>query len=374
MAMAKEKIGYAVVGIKGVGRTHIEAVRALPEEAELVAVCDIDEEAVKACAERYEVPKAVTDFEELLEMEEVQAVSICTPHFLHRDMTVAALEAGKHVLCEKPMAVTVKQAEEMVEVARRAGRVLGISFQHRFRPEVGVMRRLVEEMSPLLWFVWIDCSLRTQAYYDSGDWRGTWWGEGGGVLINQAVHDLDLLQWVFGMPKEVLGSAANLLHDIEVEDTASAIFEYEGGARGTFVAGNVSYPSVYRVQAGLDGGVILFDGKIRVGRAKERISEFIKKSPEMWGVPEVEWEEPEIPEVERKGHVAAVWDFLTAIKEGREPLCPGEEGVKSTELVNAIILSTVKGGPVSLPLDREEIERTYEDLKEGKLRLPRFWA
>ena len=366
------KVGYAVVGIKGVGRTHIEAVRACGEEADLVAVCDIDEEAARAVAEKYGVPHAVSDFEHLLGMDEVEAISICTPHFLHRDMTVAALEAGKHVLCEKPMAVTVKQADEMVEAARRAGKVLAISFQHRFRPEVGVMRGLVGEMAPLLWLVWIDCSLRTQAYYDSGDWRGTWWGEGGGVLINQAVHDLDLLQWVFGMPKVVLGRASNLLHDIEVEDMASAVFEYENGAQGAFVAGNVSYPAVHRVQAGLEGGVVLFDGKLRVGRARERISDFVRKSPEMWGAPEVEWEEPEVPQVERKGHVAAVHNFLKAVRGQEEPLCPGEEGVKSLELVNAIVLSTVKGGPVSLPLDRGECEEVYKALREGRLRLPRF--
>lgn len=372
MTMAEERIGYAVVGVKGIGRGHIEAVRACAEEAELVAVCDIDEEAARAVAEKYEVPHAMRDFDQLLKLEEVQALSICTPHFLHRDMTVAALEAGKHVLCEKPMAVTVKQAEEMVGAAKKVEKALAISFQHRFRPEVGVMRKLASEMAPLLWLVWIDCAMRTQAYYDSGDWRGTWWGEGGGVLINQAVHDLDLLQWVFGMPLRVLGRASTLLHDIEVEDISSAVFEYENGAQGTFVVGSVSYPLVHRVQAGFDGGVVLYDGKLRVARVKGRISEFIKRSPEVWGSPEVEWEEPEVPQVERGGHAAAVHDFLRAIKEGNSPICPGEEGVKSTELVNAIIISTIKGEPVALPLDREECEGVYEGLNQGRLQIPRF--
>jgi predicted dehydrogenase len=174
--------------------------------------------------------KAYGSLEELIEDREVDAIVIATPHPSHLPITLKAVEAGKHVLTEKPMGATVSEATSMLKATQAAGVRLGVLYQHRFRPECQKARSLIAEgaLGDIYRASMIHATLRTQSYYESRAWRGTWSQEGGGVLLNQAIHSLDLLQWLAGMPKSVFGVLATLKHQIEVEDCATALLEYEG--------------------------------------------------------------------------------------------------------------------------------------------------
>src|SRR5205085_10548165 len=221
----------AVVGLKGIGQTHLGAVEAAPG-VELVAVCDaVPEIATEVGAERG-VPH-YTSLEQLLNNPGVEAVSLGTPHYLHAPQAIAALEAGRHVLTEKPMARTVRECDAMIAAAQQSGRVLAVCHNYRATASNFAARRLIDEgaLGPLLRILWTSNGMRTQAYYRSGAWRGRWETEGGGVMINQTVHDLDLLCWLAGPPAADCGSVARLSHETDVEDIACAAITMRCGAQ-----------------------------------------------------------------------------------------------------------------------------------------------
>ena len=362
-----EKVKVGIVGL-GMGRVHLQALNGM-EEVEVQALCDINEGLLKSVGEEAGVRKLFTDFEQFIK-EDMDAVFICTPHFLHREQVVAALQSGKHVFCEKPLAVTVREADEMVKVAMDAKKKLAVGFQRRTNPKDRLVRQLVQELGEISCGLYETIGVRTQAYYDSGAWRGTWWGEGGGVLINQAVHDLDIYQWWMGMPKWVIGMAETFAHNIETEDLASAIFVYENGAQVLFQASLASHPGASRFEVNGEMGRLVYDGEIRIARVDGSVLEFIRVCPEVWGKPpKVTWEDVQAPQ-EEWGHAVLVRDFINSIITDREPLATGEEGIKSVELVNAIIMSTLLREPVELPLDRDSYEALMEELRKGKRKLP----
>ncbi|HID05859.1 MAG TPA: Gfo/Idh/MocA family oxidoreductase, partial [Armatimonadetes bacterium] len=341
-----DKLRIGVVGL-GMGRSHVHALKQM-DDVEVHALCDVNEGILNETAEQYEVPQRFTNLDELLRTD-IDAVLICTPHFLHRDQVIASLEAGKHVFCEKPMAVTVREADEMVETAQRTGLKLALGFQRRTNPRDKTIKQLIPELGEISRGLYETCSMRTQAYYNSGAWRGTWWGEGGAVLINQAVHDLDAYQWWMGLPRYVVARAVTFAHDIESEDMASAIFEYDNYAQVMFQATLVNYPSISRFEVCGDRGALIYDGAIRIARLDVSLREFIATCQETWGHPEKpEWEDVQVPD-EPSGHAVLLHDFVRAVLDDREPLASGEEGVKSVELVNAIIMSSVTGEPVEIP-------------------------
>lgn len=361
------KLKVGIVGL-GMGRIHLQALKAM-DEVEVHALCDINEDLLKSAGEEAGVQRLFTDFDQFIN-EDMDAVLICTPHFLHRDQVIAALQSGKHVFCEKPLAVTVKEADEMVRAAAERNRKLAVGFQRRTNPKDKLVRQLVKELGEISCGLYETISLRTQAYYDSGAWRGTWWGEGGGVLINQAVHDLDVYQWWMGMPKWVIGVAETFAHSIETEDLASAIFVYENGAQVLFQASLVNHPGMSRFEVSGERGCLIYDGEIRIAKVEESVFDFIQTCTEVWGKPpKATWESVQAPQ-EEWGHAALVRDFINSILEDREPLATGEEGVKSVELVNAIIMSTLLRAPVELPLNRDSYEALMEELRKGKRKLP----
>jgi UDP-N-acetyl-2-amino-2-deoxyglucuronate dehydrogenase len=230
------KIRAAVIGL-GIGRVHAEAYHAL-DEAELVAVCDLDDSRLRPVAERYEC-RAYNKVDDLLADAEVDLVSVATPHPSHADLAIRAMRAGKHVIVEKPMAVSVAQADEMIAVSQETGRMLAPVFQFRFLPPVLNMKRAIDDGkigTPILGSCHVQ-TYRDKAYYDQDKWRGHWDTEGGGVLINQAIHGLDMLVWLMGEPVEVIGRWANLTHPyIEVEDNAAVIIRFRGDALGVLTA------------------------------------------------------------------------------------------------------------------------------------------
>lgn len=363
-----EKVRVGIVGL-GMGRIHLQALKSM-EDVEVCALCDINEELLNSVGEEFGVKGLFVEFEQFIS-EDMDAVFICTPHFLHHDQVITALRSGKHVFCEKPLAVTVKEAEEMAKVARDVGKKLAVGFQRRTNPKDKLVKQIIPELGEVSRGLYETCGLRTQAYYDSGSWRGTWWGEGGGVLINQAVHDLDIYQWWMGMPKYVIGWAETFAHDIETEDMAGAIFIYENGAQVLFQATLVNHPGISRFEVSGDKGCLIYDGDIRLAKIDGSLLDFIRISPEVWGKPpEAVWQDVQVPQ-ERWGHAALVRDFIDSIACDRDPLVTGEEGIKSVELVNAIIASTLLRQPVELPLCRDVYEMLMEDLRSAKRNLPR---
>ncbi|MCS7252762.1 MAG: Gfo/Idh/MocA family oxidoreductase [Armatimonadota bacterium] len=364
----KGSVKVGIVGL-GMGRIHLQALKRM-EGVEVSALCDVNEELLKKVGEEAGVQKLFTDFEQFIS-DDMDAAFICTPHFLHYEQVIAALRSGKHVFCEKPLAVTVKEADEMAKVARELGKKLAVGFQRRTNPKDRLVKQLIQELGEISRGLYEMLSLRTQAYYDSGAWRGTWWGEGGGVLINQAVHDLDIYQWWMGMPKLVFGMAETFAHEIETEDLASAIFVYENGAQVLFQASLVNHPGMSRFEVSGEMGCLIYDGNIRLAKIDGALFDFIRTCPEAWGKPpEVTWQDVQAPQ-EEWGHAALVKDFIDSIVEDREPLVSGEEGIKSVELVNAIIMSTILREPVELPLERASYEALMEDLRAGRRSLPR---
>ncbi len=360
-----EKVRFGVIGVGGMGSAHAKIIKEL-EETELTAVSDMDKETADKVSKEYAVA-SFTDYKKLIESGLVDAVIVATPHYFHPSIGVAAMEAGIHVLVEKPIAVSVKGADTLLKAAKRTGKVFGVMYQSRTLPTIRVARKIIESgrLGEIRRTCMINPDYRSQAYYDSGTWRATWIGEGGGVLINQAPHGIDLFMLLGGMPSRVTARVRTRLHDIEVEDEADGLLEYPNGAWGYYFTSTDEAPSGRRIEiAGDKGKLILENETLKFYSLKTSIPEFTVKNTAMWGAPEVIEEKLELPECET-GHKAITRNFARCILYGEKLLSPGEDGIKSVEFINALILSGKKNKPVDIPVDREEYEELLESLKKS---------
>ena len=355
-------VRFGVVGVGGMGNGHC---RNMPHiaEAELTAVCDIAPEALQAAVETYEVPGFGTHTE-LLDSGLVDAILIATPHYFHPPIAIQAMRKGIHVISEKPMAVTVSGADAMIETARQTGMVFAVMFQQRARPLHQKAKQLVDEgkLGGLYRTLLVDAHFRSQAYYDSASWRATWAGEGGGVLLNQAPHGMDIFTWLGGMPSRVTAHVSTRQHRIEVEDEAAAMLEYPNGAIGYLLETVNELPSGKRLElCGELGKLVIDDQGLRFWQVRPGVRAFSDGSDQMWGKPDVT--EVEVPVEERKtGHADIVRNVSRAILYGDELISPGEEALASIELANAMLLSGHRGKPVEIPLNRIE----YDDFVAEK--------
>ncbi|MCZ7647963.1 MAG: Gfo/Idh/MocA family oxidoreductase [Planctomycetota bacterium] len=360
------KIGIAVIGISGVGRTHLNAVAKTPG-FELRGVCDVNAAAGAACAKELDV-KAYTDHQAMFKADpKIRAVSIATPHWFHPPIAVDAAKAGVHVLTEKPMAVTVAGADRMIAAHKKAKTILAVVYQQRFVPAKAKARDLVAKgkLGRINRTMLIAGDYRTNAYYASAGWRATWRGEGGGVLLNQAPHDLDLFQWITGlMPAEVFAKTETKMHPIEVEDCANALLWYKNGAIGYLYSSTCEIPREQRFEISGDlGKLILEGGSLKFARLKQDLRKFTATTKKAWSQPDVEWEDVKLPEAAgAQGHVAVYHDFLRAIRTGKPPAVTGEDGRNSVELANAMILSSFTGKPVKVPVNRKAYEALMRKL------------
>jgi predicted dehydrogenase len=334
------------------GRGHLEKEQALAE-AKIVAVADVVPAAVQATREKYGVP-GFNSYQELIDSGEVEAVLIATPHPFHAPIAVYAAERGLHVLSEKPIAVTVAEADRMVQAAKKANVTLGVMFQTRTDTTYQAARRILQsgELGQIYRATMIATAwYRTQAYYDSGAWRGTWNGEGGGVVMNQAPHSLDVFIWLGGMPSRVQGRAWTRGHRIEVEDTVTALLEYPNGATGYLYATTAEWPGENRFEfVGDRGKLVLLDGQLRVYRMDKQLREEIDTG-EHWGKPTGRWDDVTVEPAE-KGHQEVVRQFARAVRLGEPLVATGEDGVRQLELANALLLAGYSGEAVTVPLDR----------------------
>jgi predicted dehydrogenase len=351
---AERKVRYAVIGCGVIGPVHADAITRLPN-AELVATCDVIEERARLCAEKFDATP-YTDFREMLRAEQPEAVSIGTPHHNHAEIAVACLEAGVHVLCEKPLAMSREQMDAMEQAAEKSGAVLGGIFQHRFDPVTAAMKQAVDDGlfgDVLNAGASIRC-YRGPDYYAGGEWRGTWDGEGGAVLINQAIHSVDVMQWLAGPVCSVWGRYTNLkLQDvIETEDTAGALLELAGGGTGTIEATSASHLS-------FEAGVHFYGthGSFRLSTGGENQVEFLRMDTEERAA-EVQKllaaaENDEGPVREGKAcygnsHARQIDDFIQSLLEERSPRITGHDARHAVEIVLAVYESANNGRPVGI--------------------------
>ncbi|MCM8784632.1 MAG: Gfo/Idh/MocA family oxidoreductase [Candidatus Omnitrophica bacterium] len=362
--MKKLKIG--VIGVGGMGSAHCNSVKNL-EETELVFVSDIDENVAKKKGEELGV-KYFTDYKEAIKSGLAEGVIIATPHWFHPEIAVFAFENGLHVLSEKPIAVKVSDADKMIEAAKKSGKIFTIMFQRRTEP---IFMKAIEiaksgALGEIHKTVCIDPWYRTQAYYNSGGWRATWKGEGGGVLINQAPHTIDLFTCIGGLPKKIYAKTRTKMHDIEVEDEVSAFLEYENGSWGYYYTSTCEPVGPLHMEfTGNKGKLVIRGDTLTFYSFEYPLKESIEKVESMWGSLKYTEEKIEITSNIQRGHSAIIRNFARAVLYGEKLIVNGEEGLNSVEFINACILSGKKDKSVEIPVDRKEYDQLMEELKKS---------
>ena len=362
------KMGFVGIGRIGWSMAKSELSK-YPEKFTIVAACDLIEDRTAKVADLYPGCKEYTDYAEMLSSNLCEAILIATPHYFHPPMAIAAFEAGLHVLTEKPAGVRVSDVLEMNAAADRSGKVFGIMFNQRTGELFQKARQLVQngslgELRRLTWIItnWY----RTDAYYKSGDWRGSYNGEGGGVLLNQAPHNLDLLQWIAGMPTSLFATCGFGKHHsvIEVEDEAILTMEYENGATAQFITTTGEYPGTNRLEiVGDRGKIVLESGTLRhydngfsvADHSRIAVGSSCKEKPSLT---EYTASTPE------RAHAGVLTDFAAAIRTGSPLVSDGREGIAMLTLANAAYLSAWEGRKIDLPLSEADRARFNELLEE----------
>ncbi|HEY5561686.1 MAG TPA: Gfo/Idh/MocA family oxidoreductase [Clostridiaceae bacterium] len=326
-----KKLNSAIIGCGSISSLHIDAI-VKSEKTNLYAVCDVDGDKALEVAGKYGC-KSFLDYKEMLKDENIDVVHICTPHYLHAPMAIEAMKAGKHVLTEKPMAIATLDAEEMIKVSQSTGKQLGVCFQNRFNTtsqkikeilDSGKVGKILGGMAFVTWH-------RDESYYNSGAWRGTWNQEGGGVLINQAIHTLDLLQWFMGDVSKIKATVdTRMLKDvIEVEDTAEATIIFRSGANALFYATNCyCIDAPVRIELVCEKAKIRLEEDLTIKYDNGEIEYFTdadKATGEKayWGC----------------GHKVLINDFYNKLLDGKDFDIDGKQGIKVVKLFNAIYKS-----------------------------------
>jgi predicted dehydrogenase len=334
----------------------------------LAGVADVQQKNARTVAAELGC-KYFATAEELVQSGEVDAIVIATPHWQHGALAISALKAGLHVICEKPLTVTVEEADDVLNAAAQSRGMFAVVHQKRFEPAYMYAKRLLDsgELGPIYRCSMIESAWRSEAYYRSSPWRGTWKGEGGGVLLNQAPHILDRYAWLCGMPQTVTARCDTSLHQIEVEDTASAILRHANGAHGYIHISTVEAPAIARTVISCDRGRITIDnGKLFVTRLRSSIRESTAHDTQLMG--ELESETREIQLGAGESALTVFYEDLVAALNGNGELtCRGEEGRDAVELANAIVLSSVRSEAVELPLKRGDYAEFIEKMTAPEL-------
>ncbi len=357
------RIRYGIVGTGGMGSGHAKTMQRI-EECVLAAVCDIAPEVAEAVGEEYNVPYC-TQYAELIDRPDVDAVMVATPHYFHPEVVIYALEHGKPVISEKPVAVTVSAADAMIAAAQRTGTPFAVMHQSRCEPVWQAAHRIVAEgrLGELYRTMMVYADFRSQAYYDSAGWRATWDGEGGGVLMNQSPHSLDRFTWLGGLPSAVRAYTATRNHRIEVEDMAAALLEYSNGATGYLYCSTTEAPGTDIIELSGERGKLQVIGQtLRFWELPQGVKAFSDASPEMWKRPPAEEVAVEIVEREA-GHIAILRNMAQHLLTGEPLVAPGVEGIKTVEMINACILSGATGERVTIPVDRMRYDAFLAELR-----------
>jgi len=327
-----KKLNFGIIGCGRIAYKHAEAIKK-NEKANLLCVCDILEERAAEYKDKYGAEAHFTDYRKMLEYSGLDVVNICTPSGMHAEMGIAAAQAGKHVIVEKPMALSLKDADDLIGACDESGVKLAVCFQNRFNPPVQKLRRALEEgrfgklthaSAIVRWF-------RPQDYYDQAPWRGTR-AMDGGCLMNQSIHNIDLLQWMMGPVESVFGYTATNLRKIECEDVGVAVLKFKNGALGVIEASTTIYPENLEETLNIFGekGTVVLGG---IAVNKIETWKFADSTDENGAIDQ---HQQDVPNVYGFGHEALVEDFINAVINNSEPYITGREGRNALEIVLSI--------------------------------------
>jgi len=367
--MEKVRLGIIGVGNMGMPVSKIVGLNGDCPEIQLTAICDISEERREWAAKTFEGKniEVFADAEEMMKSGLVDAIYIAVPHYDHPILAMKAFEYGLHVMSEKPAGVYTKKVREMNEAAEKAGVKFGIMFQTRTTPVFQKVKKILDsgEFGQIRGVTWLVTKwYRSQSYYDSGSWRATWAGEGGGVLLNQCPHNLDILQWLCGMPEEITAKCSIAQwHNVEIEDDVSAIFKYKNGALGTFITSTGIAPGTNRLEIATDKGTIIVDNSatLTINELDMMEQDYAKQKNAAFAKPKITTINYDFYKEQLGGHAIMLNAFASAILHGTELIANGYEGINSLTLSNAMYLSSWLNKTIELPIDEDLF---YEELKK----------
>jgi predicted dehydrogenase len=365
------KVRLAVIGVGVMGSSHVKDIATRLPNTQLAAVCDIIPERADQFASQFQVP-AFYNYRDMLEKVALDGIVIATPHYDHTPISIDALQQGIHVLVEKPLAVHVKDGRKMIAAyeqarAKKPEIQFAIMFMSRLHSQWKKIKEILDagELGKLVRATWLITDwFRTQTYYNNGGWRATWSGEGGGVLLNQCPHNLDLYQWFFGLPKRVAGFAhIGKYHNIEVEDEVTGYFEHENGMVGHFVTTTAESPGTNRLEIVGENGKLTYEhGILTYHKNQTSMFEFIRTSPNSFDSVPGQSEDVPLQPLAGWGHGTVIETFANAILRGDRLVAYAPEGLNSLMLGNAMMLSSFQGYPVELPFDEDEYEAKLQEL------------
>lgn len=365
--MSKVRIGLVGAGV--IAGAHLRGMKLNEQACELVAVCDTNIESARKRVEEFGVGKAYSSQADMLANEDMDAVAIVTPHPSHAELALEAIAAGKHVLLEKPITVSVSEGDRIVEAANKAGVLTGVTYQFRTFPTYSRARQLIREgaIGQVISYQTTCASIRLMSYYDTADWRGTWAGEGGGVLLNQAPHQLDMMVYLFESPGSVYAVNRNVMHEkIEVEDTSTIVVEHANGVQGVVTASTTIQP--WRGQYcefyvfGTQGNLYVCNDRIELQQTAVDIGDAIAGSKDL-PAPMVTHIDTEMPAGLEGSHQALYANFCEALQSGTPLVCSGADALRAQELINGATLSSYTGSAVTMPLDRARFDALLEQLR-----------
>lgn len=341
--MTQKKIGYAVLGL-GVGRSHAKSVLSA-KNGELIAVCDLLEEKLERAKKDYGDILTYTSFDEMIKNPDIDIISVCLPSGMHAEYAVRTMEAGKHVLVEKPVDITVEAALKIEEARVRTGKKAGVIHQNRFNACMKPLKKAIDSgrLGDLFLGTFAVKWYRTQEYYDNGGWRGTWDMDGGGSLMNQAIHTVDLMQWLMGDVVSVTSHMGVFNHTIETEDMTASLIKFKNGASATFVSTTCAYPGLNTdIQVYGTKGSIEIDGdQLVTWRLADEDEEASQKMLDLYaaGNGNATALDPTLV----VGHATQVHDIIDAVLFDRDPLIMPMDAIKSVKIANAIYESARTG-------------------------------
>jgi predicted dehydrogenase len=357
-----DTVRLGLVGLGNMGRAHkVNILTGKVKGLELVAVCDL-EHMLTGIEEGL---ATFTDATDMIASGKIDAIHIATPHPFHCAIGCQALEAGLHVMMEKPLAVHKEECERLIAAYSDKSKVFAAMFNQRTDPVYRKLKDLIDsgELGEIRRVQWnVTDWFRTQQYYASGGWRATWKGEGGGVLLNQCPHNLDLFQWIFGMPNKVHGFCNfGRYHQVEVEDDVSAYLSYSNGMNALFVTSTGEAPGVNRLEVvGEQGLVTLENGQLSFTRNRQPMSKFSDETASSFAKPEA-WDVQVPVEGEAGQHIEILQNFTNAILLGEELISPAVEGIHSVELANAVLYSAWEDATITLPLDSAVYSKALQE-------------
>jgi UDP-N-acetyl-2-amino-2-deoxyglucuronate dehydrogenase len=397
------RLRYGVIGVSGIGKYHIQRVLE-DERVELTALADVDQESLRATATALQV-RGFPDYRAMLDADVVDAVSIATPHHLHAEIGLACLQAGVHIFLEKPFANRLSEVDAMLAEARVRKLKICVGHQYRLHRSPQAMKHIIEsgELGRIMQVLWTWAEFRPESYYAQDAWRKSWRRAGGGLLMNQASHDLDLICWMFGRPTAVSAEVVNQLHDMGLDDVLSASVMFEGGALATLQM-SINRPRAFSIRqvVGDRGMLVMPDVRsltgdetdlIRVGVFEDKLATLNARLQGPHDQPGIEWRSVSVPEhrraYEKLLRPARLWrklgvlkkrkkttglpillrSFVEAVLTDGEPLVSGASTRVAVELINGMLLSAVRRRPVEFPVDASEYDELFEELCEGTSRI-----